>query len=71
MAYHFHWARDEILDLPHRERHRWVKEISKINNKINASTPAVAEVEEKPAWRGPNFRNTDGGGFQWVNPDLM
>ncbi len=58
--------------MPHRERHRWVKEISKINNKINASTPAAAaEVEEKAAWKGPNFRTTDGGGFQWVNPDLI
>lgn len=37
VAYHFHWTRDEILDLPHRERHRWVTEISKINKKINRS----------------------------------
>lgn len=37
IAYHFHWPKDEILDLPHRERHRWVEEISKINKRINKS----------------------------------
>ncbi len=36
IAYHFHWDRDSILDLSHRERHSWVKEISKINERINA-----------------------------------
>jgi len=35
IAYHFHWHRDTILDLSHKERHRWVKEISSINEKIN------------------------------------
>ena len=37
VAYHFHWDRDLILDMPHKERHAWVKEISTINEKINAS----------------------------------
>ena len=37
VAYHFHWDRDHILDMPHKERHAWVKEISSINEKINAS----------------------------------
>lgn len=36
VAYHFHWSRDEILDMAHKERHAWVKEISAINEKINA-----------------------------------
>ncbi|MBM4360919.1 MAG: hypothetical protein FJ096_22700 [Deltaproteobacteria bacterium] len=35
VAYHFHWDRETILELPHKERHRWVKEISGINAKIN------------------------------------
>ena len=35
VAYHFHWDRETILELPHKERHRWVKEISAINAKIN------------------------------------
>ena len=37
VAYHFHWDRDLVLDMPHKERHAWVKEISAINEKINAS----------------------------------
>lgn len=35
IAYHFHWPRREILGLTHRERQRWVKEISQINLRIN------------------------------------
>ena len=35
MAYHFHWSREEILEMSHKERHQWVKEISAINEKIN------------------------------------
>ena len=35
IAYHFHWDRSSILDLTHKERHQWVKEISGINEKIN------------------------------------
>lgn len=30
VAYHFHWPREDILDLEHYERQRWVKEIEKI-----------------------------------------
>ena len=37
IAYHFHWDRETLLGLAHRERHAWVKEISKINEKINSS----------------------------------
>ncbi|MEC7983792.1 MAG: DUF6760 family protein [Myxococcota bacterium] len=37
IAYHFHWQKEEILLLSHRERHLWVKEISKINERINSS----------------------------------
>lgn len=35
IAYHFHWDRDRLLDISHRERHEWVKQISAINEKIN------------------------------------
>ncbi|MEU6021955.1 MULTISPECIES: DUF6760 family protein [unclassified Micromonospora] len=35
VAYHFHWSRDEILDLRHDERRRYVKEIAAINNRVN------------------------------------
>jgi hypothetical protein len=34
IAYHFHWALDEILGLEHAERHRWIEQISKINRRL-------------------------------------
>jgi len=36
VAYHFHWESDRILEMSHRERHIWVKEISSINDRINS-----------------------------------
>lgn len=35
VAYHFHWAHHEVLQLDHRERQRWVTEIARINQRIN------------------------------------
>ncbi|MDI5961164.1 hypothetical protein POF50_016730 [Streptomyces sp. SL13] len=35
VAYHFHWRRDDILDLPHAERRTWVREIARINTRVN------------------------------------
>lgn len=35
IAYHFHWTRAEILDLDHNERRRWVREIARINTRMN------------------------------------
>jgi len=35
VAFHFHWSRDEILELPHAERRLWVSEIGKINEAMN------------------------------------
>jgi hypothetical protein len=35
IAYHFHWSKDKILDMTHKERRDWAKEISEINEKIN------------------------------------
>mgnify|MGYP001167471177 FL=1 len=37
LAYHFHWSRETMLDMTHKERHQWVKEVSEINEKINKS----------------------------------
>ena len=37
IAYHFHWEREAIMQMPHKERHAWVKEISGINERINAN----------------------------------
>jgi len=35
VAYHFHWALDDILDLEHPTRLRFVEEIAKINRRIS------------------------------------
>ena len=35
VAYHFHWPRAEILDLAHHERQAWVREIARINTRVN------------------------------------
>jgi hypothetical protein len=35
VAYHFHWSMEEILDLEHAERLRYVAEIAKINTRIS------------------------------------
>ena len=35
IAYHFHWAVDDILDMEHAERHVWLREIARINREIN------------------------------------
>lgn len=35
VAYHFHWSLDEILDLEHGERLRYVAEIANINTRIS------------------------------------
>jgi Family of unknown function (DUF6760) len=34
VAYHFHWGLEEILDLEHPDRRRYVEEISKINTRL-------------------------------------
>ena len=35
VAYYFHWTRQEVLDLEHAERRRWVEEISAIHQRMN------------------------------------
>lgn len=37
IAYHFHWGLEEILEMEHKERQVWVREISEINKEINKS----------------------------------
>ena len=35
VAYHFHWGLDDILDLEHGLRLRYVREIADINRRLN------------------------------------
>ena len=34
LAYYFHWPHDEILQLEHGERRRWVAELARINRRL-------------------------------------
>lgn len=34
VAYHFHWPLDDILDLEHGQRQRFVHEIAEINRRM-------------------------------------
>jgi hypothetical protein len=34
VAYHFHWSHDEIIDLEHPDRRRYVDEIGRINTRL-------------------------------------
>jgi hypothetical protein len=34
VAYHLHWSLDDILDLEHPDRLRYVSEIARINTRI-------------------------------------
>lgn len=35
MAYHLHWSLDDILELEHRDRQRFVDEIAAINRRLS------------------------------------
>ena len=35
VAYYLHWSRDEILDLEHAERQRFVREVGALNTRIS------------------------------------
>jgi hypothetical protein len=37
VAYHFHWSLEEILDLEHPIRRRFVEEIGRINRRLTKS----------------------------------
>lgn len=36
LAYYFHWPHDQVMHLPHKERQRWVTEVARINEQLNA-----------------------------------
>jgi hypothetical protein len=35
IAYYFHWPYDEVMEMEHRERQRWVAEIARIHRRMN------------------------------------
>lgn len=46
VAYHFGWSHDEVLALPHWERHRWCEEISTINERMNDGNPPSQQAAD-------------------------
>ena len=42
LAYHLHWPYDQLMALEHRERRQWVREVARINHRLN-------EASEDPA----------------------
>lgn len=38
MAYHFHWPLQDILNLEHDDRRRFIEQISAINRRMNQVT---------------------------------
>ena len=43
LAYHFHWSRETMLDVTHKERHQWVRKMLGINEKMNKSRLATRD----------------------------
>jgi hypothetical protein len=37
VAYYLHWSRDDILDLEHAERQRYVAQVASLNTRISQS----------------------------------
>jgi hypothetical protein len=40
VAYHFHWPPDQLLQLEHVDRRRWVEQISRLNQRVNEESDA-------------------------------
>jgi hypothetical protein len=38
LAYYFHWDYETIMNMEHRDRQRWCKEVSKINKNLNSNS---------------------------------
>ena len=53
------------MGIPHKERHRWVKEISEINKKINKA------AEPEPVPMAASLGGTDGFAFSVKEKALM
>lgn len=44
LSYYFHWPHREVIELDHKSRRRWCREISEIHKSIN---PSKKESKEK------------------------
>lgn len=46
ISYYFHWDRDRIMNMEHRERQQWCLAISNINKQMNAAGRQAAKGRE-------------------------
>ena len=53
IAYHFHWGMDDILEMEHKERHMWIKEVSEIMATPEART-RCEDLSLEPVSIGPD-----------------
>lgn len=35
IAYHFNWSYEQVMQMEHAERQEWVRQIAKINRRLN------------------------------------
>ena len=47
VAFHFHWPYAEIMQLEHKERRRWCREISAINRLLDGSPANPFEIQRE------------------------
>lgn len=45
IAHHFHWPHSDLMQLEHRERRRWCREISAINRRLDGGSPNPFELD--------------------------
>jgi hypothetical protein len=44
IAHHFHWAPGDLMQLEHRDRRRWCREISRINRALDGASTNPLEL---------------------------
>lgn len=54
MAYHFHWPLQDILNLEHDDRRRFIEQISAINRRMNRVADPALPTSQIPIefWTG-------------------
>ncbi|THE64829.1 hypothetical protein D8Y22_10680 [Salinadaptatus halalkaliphilus] len=66
VAYHFGWSHDEVLALPHWERHRWCDEISEINERMNEA-PSRTQQRQNQHGQSGSILEDEGDGIVLQN----
>ncbi len=48
LAYYLHWSSRALMEMDHRERRRWCREVSAINQKLSGSEEKPFDMHFKP-----------------------